>query len=166
MRVLVTGGAGFIGTHLCRRLLADGHAVSVVDNESNGRRENSAGRRAWYAGDVIRPEEVEPAFARGLDAVCHIAGQVSIIRSFSDPVADLRTNVEGTVNVLKLCLKHKVPRLIYASSMTLYGDCETRADARNRALPARTPTTASPSTPPSATCTPQPSGPTSASTSA
>ena len=125
MRVLVTGGAGFIGAHLCRRLLADGHAVSVVDNESNGRRENvPAG--AWYAkADVTRPEEVEPAFARGLDAVCHIAGQVSIIRAFSDPVADLRTNVEGTVNILKLCLKHKVPRLLYASSMTLYGNVET-----------------------------------------
>mgnify|MGYP003394297505 CR=1 FL=1 len=125
MRILVTGGAGFIGSHLCRRLLADGHAVSVVDTESNGKRETvPAG--VWYAkGDVIRPEEVEPAFARGRDAVCHIAGQVSIIRSFSDPVADLRTNVEGTVNVLKLCLKYKVPRLIYASSMTLYGDCKS-----------------------------------------
>jgi len=125
MRVLVTGGAGFIGTHLCRRLLTDGHGVSVVDNESNGRLGNvPAG--AWYArADVTRPDEVEPAFARGLDAVCHIAGQVSIIRAFSDPVADLRTNVEGTVNVLNLCLKHKVPRLIFASSMTLYGDCRS-----------------------------------------
>jgi UDP-glucose 4-epimerase len=125
MRVLVTGGAGFIGSHLCRRLLADGHSVSVVDNESNGRRE-CVPARAWYLkGDVTRPEEVEAAFARGLDAVCHIAGQVSIIRSFSDPVGDLRTNVEGTVNILKLCLKYKVPRLIYASSMTLYGDCKS-----------------------------------------
>ena len=110
---------------MVRRLLADGHIVSVVDNESNGQRENvPAG--VWYAlADVIRPAEIEPAFARGLDAVCHIAGQVSIIRSFSDPVADLRTNVEGTLNILQLCLKYKVPRLIYASSMTLYGDMQT-----------------------------------------
>jgi UDP-glucose 4-epimerase len=125
MRVLVTGGAGFIGTHLCRRLLADGHTVSVVDNESTGRRANLPAE-VWFAhGDVARPSEVEPAFARGLDAVCHIAGQVSIIRSFTDPVVDLRTNVEGTLNVLQLCLKYKVPRLIYASSMTLYGNCRT-----------------------------------------
>jgi UDP-glucose 4-epimerase len=125
MRILVTGGAGFIGSHLVRRLLADGHAVLVVDNESNGRRENvPAG--AWYAlADVTRPAEVEPAFAQGLDAVCHIAGQVSILRSFSDPVLDLRTNVEGTLQILQLCLKYKIPRLIYASSMTSYGNIQT-----------------------------------------
>jgi UDP-glucose 4-epimerase len=122
MRVLVTGGAGFIGTHLCRRLLAEGHAVSVVDNEFNGKRENLP-PEVWFAlGDVANIEEVEPAFARGVDAVCHIAGQVSIIRSFNNPTLDLRTNVEGTLNVLRLCVKHKVPRLLYASSMTIYGN--------------------------------------------
>ena len=76
-------------------------------------------------GDVTGRQRSSRCSLAGLDAVCHIAGQVSIIRSFSDPVADLRTNVEGTLNVLQLCLKYKVPRLIYASSMTLYGDCET-----------------------------------------
>lgn len=74
--------------------------------------------------DVTKPEELEPIFVGGIDAVCHIAGQVSIIKAFSDPVGDLRTNTEGTVQVLKLCVKHKVPRLLYASSMTLYGDCK------------------------------------------
>jgi UDP-glucose 4-epimerase len=122
MRVLVTGGAGFIGTHLCRRLLTDGHAVSVVDNEFNGNRGNLSPEVQFTLGDVARPEQVEPAFAGGIDAVCHIAGQVSIIRSFTNPVLDLRTNVEGTLNVLQLCLKYKVPRLIYASSMTIYGN--------------------------------------------
>jgi len=122
MRVLVTGGAGFIGAHLCRRLLADGHAVSVVDNEFNGKRESLPPEVQFILGDVARSDEVEPAFAHGLDAVCHIAGQVSIIRSFANPVLDLRTNVEGTLNVLQLCLKYKVPRLLYASSMTIYGN--------------------------------------------
>lgn len=123
MRVLVTGGAGFIGTHLCRRLLADGHVVSVVDNEFNGSRESVPAGAQFTFADVTRPAEVEPVFAGGLDAVCHIAGQVSIIRSFSNPVVDLRTNVEGTLNILQLCLKYRVPRLVYASSMTIYGDC-------------------------------------------
>jgi UDP-glucose 4-epimerase len=124
MRILVTGGAGFIGSHLCRRLLADGHTVSVVDNESNGHRECVPAGAEYMLADVVNTADVEPVFSRGLDAVCHIAGQVSIIRSFSDPVADLRTNVEGTLSILKLCLKYKVPRLVYASSMTLYGQCE------------------------------------------
>lgn len=122
MNVLVTGGAGFIGSHLSRRLLADGHAVTVVDNESNGRRECVPSGATYVRADVVRPLEVEPVFASGLDAVCHLAGQVSIIRAFTDPVADLRTNVEGTLQILQLCLKHKVPRLIYASSMTAYGN--------------------------------------------
>ena len=79
----------------------------------------------YVRGDVTVPAEVEPIFARGVDAVFNIAGQVSIIRAFSDPVTDLRTNVEGTLNIVQLCVKYKVPRLIHASSMTLYGDCQT-----------------------------------------
>jgi UDP-glucose 4-epimerase len=122
MRILVTGGAGFIGSHLTRRLLAEGHTVWVVDNESNGRREAVPAGASFTLADVTRPAEVEPVFAQGLDAVCHIAGQVSIIRSFSNPVMDLRTNVEGTLNILQLSVKYKVPRLLYASSMTIYGD--------------------------------------------
>lgn len=124
MKVLVTGGAGFIGIHLTKRLLADGHEVFVVDNESNGDPALVPAGANYTRGDVTKPEEIEAIFAGGLDAVCHIAGQVSIIKAFSDPVADLRTNTEGTVQVLKLCVKHKVPRLLYASSMTLYGDCK------------------------------------------
>jgi UDP-glucose 4-epimerase len=124
MKVLVTGGAGFIGIHLTKRLLADGHEVFVVDNESNGDPALVPAGANYTRGDVTRPEEVEPIFAASIDAVCHIAGQVSIIKAFSDPVADLRTNTEGTVQMLKLCVKHKVPRLLYASSMTLYGDCK------------------------------------------
>jgi UDP-glucose 4-epimerase len=94
----------------------------VVDNEFNGRRENVPAGAKYVRADVIRRAEIEPIFADGLDAVCHLAGQVSIIRSFTDPVVDLRTNVEGTLNILQLSLQYKVPRLLYASSMTAYGD--------------------------------------------
>jgi UDP-glucose 4-epimerase len=124
MNVLVTGGAGFIGSHLADRLTANGHRVVVIDNESTGRRENVPAVARYVSGDVSRLDDLEPAFAGGLDAVCHIAGQVSLIRSYSDPVADLRTNVQGTVQVLRLCLKHRVPRLLFASSMTVYGGTE------------------------------------------
>ena len=124
MKVLVTGGAGFIGSHLADAILAAGHHLLVVDNESTGKRENVPSGATFIHGDVGNLGDLETAFEEGLDAVCHIAGQVSIIRSFTEPVADLRTNVEGTVNVLQLCLKYKVARLIYASSMTNYGQTD------------------------------------------
>jgi UDP-glucose 4-epimerase len=121
MKILVTGGAGFIGSHLAERLVNDGHEVVVLDNESTGRRKNVPAPARYTKGDVSRLGELEPAFTSGLDAVCHIAGQVSLIRSFTDPAADMRTNVVGTLNVLQLCLKYRVPRLLYASSMQAYG---------------------------------------------
>lgn len=122
MKIIVTGGAGFIGTHLCRRLKAIGHDVTVIDNEFNSTRARVPKGVRFQFGDVTRPADLEPIFAEGYDAVCHLAGQVSIIRAFDNPVADLRTNVEGTINVVEMCVKHRVPRLIYASSMTAYGD--------------------------------------------
>jgi UDP-glucose 4-epimerase len=121
MNVLVTGGAGFIGSHLTERLLGDGHRVVVLDNEATGRRENVPAAARYRKGDVTRPDDLEPVFAAGLDTVCHVAGQVSLVRSFTDPAADLRTNVLGTLNVLQMCLKHRVPRLLYAGSMQAYG---------------------------------------------
>ena len=120
MRILVTGGAGFIGSHMADRLVTERHDVVVLDNEATGRRENVPLQAEYVKGDVLRPEDLGPIFADGIDAVFHIAGQVSLIRSFSNPFADLRTNVEGTVNVLQHCLQHRVPRLLYASSMTVY----------------------------------------------
>ena len=121
MNVLVTGGAGFIGSHLADRLVRLGHRVVVIDNESTGRRENVPGAAGYIKGDVANPAELEAAFSPGLDAVCHIAGQVSLIRSFTHPGTDLATNVGGTLNVLQACLKYRVRRLLYASSMTAYG---------------------------------------------
>jgi UDP-glucose 4-epimerase len=121
MKILVTGGAGFIGSHLADRLIADGHGLTVLDNEVTGRPEHVPSAARYIKGDVSRPEDVEAVFRDGVDAVCHIAGQVSLIRSFADPVADLRTNVEGVVNILQSCIRHRVPRLLYASSMTVYG---------------------------------------------
>ncbi|MCX4243148.1 SDR family NAD(P)-dependent oxidoreductase [Paraliomyxa miuraensis] len=126
MRVLVTGGAGFIGSHLAERLLADGHEVVVIDDESTGHRDNVPARAGYVRGDVADVSQLAPAFRRfgPIDAVCHIAGHVSLIRSFTDPVRDLRTNTLGTLNVIGQCLEHGVGRLMYASSMTVYAGAE------------------------------------------
>jgi UDP-glucose 4-epimerase len=121
MRILVTGGAGFIGSHMVDRLLADGHRVVAIDNLATGLRGNVPAKARFVLGDVTQIEDVERAFADGLDAVFHIAGQVSLIRSYTNPTIDLSTNVLGTLNVLTACAAHRVPRLVYASSMTVYG---------------------------------------------
>jgi len=122
-RVLVTGGAGFIGSHLTDRLLADGFGVTVLDNLVTGLRENVPADAAFVEGDVGDRAAVDEVFAsEQFDAVFHIAGQASIRLSFAEPEIDLRTNVVGTVNVLRGCLESGVPRLVNASSMTAYGE--------------------------------------------
>lgn len=120
-RVLVTGGTGFIGSHMVDRLIQDGYAVVVIDNESTGFRQNVNPAAQHIRGDVTDLDDLDLAFRGGLDAVFHIAGQASTIRSFMTPEEDLRVNVNGTINVVKKCLEYRVPRLLYASSMTVYG---------------------------------------------
>jgi len=118
---LVTGGAGFIGSHIADRLVREGYRVVIIDNESTGFRENVNPQAIYLKGDITSLRDLRKVFSLGIDAVFHIAGQASTIRSFDNPLNDLVTNVVGTVNVLKMCLKHKVHRLMYASSMTVYG---------------------------------------------
>jgi len=122
MRVLVTGGAGFIGGHVVERLIAENHTPIVLDNESTGTRANVPEGVAYFKGDVRSSDDVNAAFEAGIDAVLHIAGQASIRLSFLDPTADLNVNTVGTINVIQACLAHSVSRLIFASSMTIYGN--------------------------------------------
>jgi UDP-glucose 4-epimerase len=123
--ILVTGGAGFIGSHMADRLLQIGFRVVVIDNESTGLRRNVPQGAEYIKGDVRRSEDIEAVFQTGIDAVFHIAGQASNIQSFDDPAADLATNTIGTLNILQACIHHKVTRILYASSMTIYGHPET-----------------------------------------
>ena len=122
-RALVTGGAGFIGSHLAHRLVRDGFDVAVLDNLTTGLRDNVPAGATFVEGDVGQRSVVDDVFSsEPLDAVFHVAGQASIRLSFAEPEVDLHTNVVGTVNVLRACVEHRVPRLLYASSMTAYGE--------------------------------------------
>ena len=122
----MTGGAGFLGSHLVDALLAAGDRVVVLDDLSTGSRENVAANAELVEGDVGDADAVALVFGVGrFDLVLHVAGQASIAQSFSRPVRDLRTNVEGTVNLLEACVAAGVPRLVFASSMTVYGEPES-----------------------------------------
>jgi len=120
-KALVTGGAGFIGSHIADALLRAGYNVVVLDNESTGYRENVPKRAEYIQGDITIKSDVLKAFENKIDLVLHIAGKASTIKSFHDPLMDLKTNIIGTTNILETCLFKKVQRLLYASSMTCYG---------------------------------------------
>lgn len=121
MRVVVTGGAGFIGTNLVRGLVAGGHETVVLDNFATGFRENLDGVDAeLIEGSILDPATLDRAFA-GVGAVVHLAARPSVPRSVADPLASNDANVNGTLQVLEAARRHASPHLIVASSSSVYG---------------------------------------------
>jgi UDP-glucose 4-epimerase len=122
MRVLVTGGAGFIGSNLALALLAQGHHVRVLDNFSTGHRHNVADADVeLIEGDLRSFERVSTA-TRGVEVVYHQGALPSVPRSIQDPLTSNAVNVEGTLNVILAARDHGVRRLVFASSSSVYGD--------------------------------------------
>jgi UDP-glucose 4-epimerase len=125
-RALVTGGAGFIGSHLTDRLLADGWAVRVLDDFSSGREENIASassRIELVRGDLADPETTARA-VEGIEVVFHQGAIPSVPRSVADPLRTNRANVSGTLAVLESARRAGVRRVVYAASSSAYGDTE------------------------------------------
>lgn len=122
MHVLVTGGAGFIGSHSVDRLLSTGAQVRVLDNFSTGKRSNLSPHPMLeiLEGD-IRNRETVAAAIRGVSHVLHLAAQVSVAASMEDPLASADVNIGGFLNVLDAARQAKVQRLVYASSAAVYG---------------------------------------------
>ncbi|HHY94784.1 MAG TPA: SDR family oxidoreductase [Firmicutes bacterium] len=125
-RVLVTGGAGFIGSHLADGLLALGHEVAVVDNLSTGRREQVPAGSRFYEVDIRESDPLGRLFASFRPRVVyHLAAQTSVRRSTEDPAGDASVNVLGTINVLSAAVKAGVERVVYVSSGgAIYGEPE------------------------------------------
>jgi UDP-glucose 4-epimerase len=126
---LVTGGAGFIGSHVCDRLLAEGHRVVAVDDLSTGRIANLAEARGYgkeftFFNMDVRAEGLFPLFERHRpEVVMHLAAQAGVRPSLDAPHVDAGVNVMGTLNVLECCVRAGVRKVVYAASGgTLYGE--------------------------------------------
>ncbi|MDD4891584.1 MAG: SDR family oxidoreductase [Phycisphaerae bacterium] len=128
MHILVTGGAGFIGSHLVDRFLAEGFRVRILDNFATGRRENLAHlanepRAELFEGDIRKLGDLAKA-CRGIDVISHQAAIPSVPRSVAEPVLTHETNVDGTFNLLMAAREAKVKRVTFAASSSAYGDVE------------------------------------------
>jgi len=126
-RYLVTGGAGFIGSHIAERLVERGDSVVVLDNLSTGKAENLAGFRdriTFIEGDLRDLDTVKGA-CRGMDYVLHEGALASVPRSIADPMASNEVNVNGTLNLLAAARDAGVKRVVYAGSSSVYGDTPT-----------------------------------------
>lgn len=125
MKVLVTGGAGFIGSHIADRLLADGHEVVVLDDLSTGHIEQLPAKARFYQMELSSPWLDEMFRIEQPDAVAHEAAQASVRRSVEDPVFDAGVNVLGTAALLQASVRHGVRRFLFASTGgAIYGDTD------------------------------------------
>lgn len=122
---LVTGGAGFIGSHLVEALLKDGHKVKVIDNLSTGKRERvPAGAAEFIQADFTKLDEIAPHFM-GVDGVFHVGALPRIPFSIEHPIPAAEANVMGTLNVFVAARDAKVKRVVYSASSSAYGAQET-----------------------------------------
>jgi len=120
MRILVTGGAGFIGSHLCERLLSDGHEVICLDNFFTGRKENLNGLLDSHRFELVRHDVTEPVLLE-VDQIYNLACPASPIHYQYNPVKTVKTNVMGTINMLGLAKRVRA-RILQASTSEVYGD--------------------------------------------
>lgn len=144
MNILVTGGAGFIGSHICRRLLSEGHAVTLIDDFNDYydpaiKRANVAamgGAVKVVEGDIRDRDQVRSLFAAGkFDAVIHIAARAGVRPSVKDPQLYIDTNITGTHHLLEASRQNGVGRFLFASSSSVYGLAKTVPFSEDLALP-------------------------------
>jgi UDP-glucose 4-epimerase len=123
MKALVTGGAGFIGSHIVERLLNDGHSVVVIDDLSTGKMENLPEHAdlSFIKGDIGNFDVVQKCM-KGIDWVFHKAAVASVPKTVNDPVGSSAVNYQGTLHILEAARKNNVKRVVFASSAALYGD--------------------------------------------
>jgi len=123
LKILVTGGAGFCGSHLVDRLLEAGYEVSVIDNLSSGKPENLNPEATFHHLDIRSPEVLRVLTEEKPDYVAHLAAQISVQVSLRNPMQDASTNVLGSINLLEACTKVGIKKLVYTSTGgAIYGE--------------------------------------------
>jgi UDP-glucose 4-epimerase len=124
MNVLVTGGAGFIGSHIADALIAGGHTAIVIDDLSTGRAENVPSGAVFVKADIRDAPAIERVFAEHRpDVVCHQAAQTSVSVSTREPVRDAEVNILGSIQLLEACRRHGIARFVFASTGgAIYGE--------------------------------------------
>ena len=132
MKYLVTGGAGFIGSHIVKGLLDLNHDVIVLDNLSTGYLKNIKGLNVRFIHGDINDLEICRKVVKGVDAICHQAALGSVPRSVKDPLASHKSNVNGFLNILIAAKENNVKRIVYASSSSVYGDEEILPKVENK----------------------------------
>ena len=135
MRVLVTGGAGFIGSNLVDKLIDDGHEVIVFDDLSTGKEENVNSKAKLFKFDISKEEFFEIPIMEdimtGVDVVFHMACLARVQPSIEEPLLYHDKNVNGLVNMLEACRKYSVKRFVFSSSSSVYGDAEEVPTSEN-----------------------------------
>ncbi len=134
MNILVTGGAGFIGSNLADALLERGHKVSIIDNLSTGKRENIPAKAEFFELDIASPV-VDKIFERGkFEIIFHLAAQMDVRKSVENPANDAAINIIGGINLLQAAVKHKVRKIIFSSTGgAIYGEQEEFPAGENHA---------------------------------
>ena len=124
MKILVTGGAGFIGSHLVPKLIAQNFDTSVLDNLSSGKQANIPDKAQFFKIDINSPNVLSVFEREKFDAIVHLAGQTMVNVSMKQPIFDAEENIIGSLNLLEAARKTNVKRFVFASTAAVYGDVD------------------------------------------
>jgi UDP-glucose 4-epimerase len=120
--ILVTGGAGYIGSHVVKLLCNEGYNVFVFDNLSLGRKENLHKKASLTIGDILNMDQLDAVMSKNIDTVFHFAAWKAAGESMNDPAKYARNNICGTLNILESMTKNKVSKIVFSSSAAVYGN--------------------------------------------
>lgn len=122
MRVLVIGGAGYIGSHVVKQLMKGGHSVTVFDNLSSGLRENLFAENEFIYGNILIPADLDCAFDKGFDAFIHLAAFKAAGESMIEPEKYSVNNITGTINIINSAVRHDCKYMVFSSSAAVFGE--------------------------------------------